>query len=90
MLQLGQLPVAKICQLINANLDNADKLGVKLKWGFTEDGDVFGRIVDGEGQTLYEKFYLGKHVMLEIEELHADFCEVLESLKVFRKIKQAG
>jgi len=79
MLHLEAIPAVKICRLINDNMRKANKLRVKLKWGYSNDGIIFGRIVDRHGQTLHEQFYIGENVIKQIAELHTDFAVSLDS-----------
>jgi len=87
MLHLDAIPAVKICRLINANMRKANTLRVKLKWGYNNDGIIFGRIVGRQGQTLHEQFYLGSNVIKQIAELHADFATTLDS---FINTRRAG
>jgi hypothetical protein len=86
MLHLEQIPAVKVCGLITANLQMANKLKLELKWGYTHEGTIFGRIVGTHGQTLHEQFYLGEEVLEQIEALHADFSTVLCSFMNARRI----
>jgi len=87
MSRIEQMTVAKICLLINTNLASADKQRLKLKWGFTKEGKVYGRILNRWGQCLQEKFYSGSHVIVHIGELHFDFSIGLENIKNTRRFR---
>jgi len=94
MLRLNEIPAVKICWLIAGNMERADKLRLKLKWGYTIDGHIFGKILDRQGRTLHEQYYLGRDVMVQIDRLHNDFCLALDSysnarlLNILRKLNE--
>jgi len=85
MLYLEAIPAVKICRRINSNMRKANKLKVKLKWGYNNDGIIFGRIVDRKNQTLHEQYYMGSNVIAQISELHADFATALDSFITTRQ-----
>lgn len=86
MLYLNEVLAVKVCRLITANLKMSGKLKLHLKWGYTSEGTIFGRIVNRQGQTLHEQFYLGEDVLSQIEALHTDFSTVLCSFMNARRI----
>ena len=78
------MPAVKICRLINSNMKKSNQLRMELKWGYTNDGIIFDRIADRQGQTLHGQFYIGKNVIKQIAELHTDFSISLESFTNIR------